>query len=136
MRDYLLEYLGKIERMDKQPFHELWNKIPPLAAARDIANSSKHFELRDQKTGERKGASTLAVRPRKSSYVEVFSNAEGEFKFVAVKAPDISVRLSDGTVLLLYEFTRDVMDYWRTYLSQYGIKVRRQSVSQLSGNAV
>jgi hypothetical protein len=135
MRDYLLEYLGKIERKDKQPYHELWNKIPPLAAARDIANSSKHFELRERTTGERKAVSTLAVRRRKSSYVELFSNGRGEFQFVVVEAPDISVKLSDGTVLLLYEFTHEVLAHWRSCLSQHGIKVRRQSLSRLSGNA-
>ncbi|MDN7819865.1 hypothetical protein [Burkholderia vietnamiensis] len=134
MRDYVLEYLGKIKRKDQQPFHDEWSKIPALVAVKDIANCSKHFVLRDRKTTNRNPPSNMAVRPRRSKFVDVYSNGKGKFEFVEVDKPDISIKLSDDTVLLLHELTHEIMSYWREYLSRLGITVRRQPVSQLIGN--
>jgi len=136
MRDYILEYLGKSKDDEKQPFHELWNKIPSLVAAQEIANSSKHFALRIRKTGSLKVAKTRAVRVRKSKFIDIYVNREGELKVVSVEAPDVSVKLSDGKVVMLHQFTCEVMEYWRKQLSQYGIKIRRQPLSQLTEKSV
>jgi hypothetical protein len=134
MRDYVLERLGKIQARDKEPFHAQWNTEPLLVAVRDIANSSKHFELRDRTSGQRKAAATMRVRHRKSKFIEVYTNGEGRFDLVATEGQDISVKLSDGTTLPLHEFTHGIMNYWRDYLRQHGIKVRRQPLSQLIGS--
>ncbi|MBB2930149.1 hypothetical protein FHX59_004597 [Paraburkholderia silvatlantica] len=127
MRDYVLEHLG-IEKIDQQQFHEQWSKVPSLAAARDIANSTKHFQLREPPP-------TKAVRRHKSKFIEIYANGRGEVKFAEVEGPDITVHLSDGAAMPLHEFTREIMSYWRAYLAQHGIKVRRQSVTQLIGDA-
>lgn len=135
MRDYFLEHLGKIHKRDKDPFHAEWNTEPLLVAIKDIANSSKHFQLRDRVSGERKAASTMGVRHRRSKFIEIYSDGAGKFDAIAAEGQDISVKLSDGTTLPLHEFTHGVMNYWRDYLRQHGIKIRRQSVSQLIGSA-
>ncbi|HEM7878662.1 hypothetical protein LGM58_22550 [Burkholderia contaminans] len=76
----------------------------------------------------------LPKATKKSKFIEVYTNGEERFDLVAAEGQDISVKLLDGTTLPLHEFTRGVMNYWRDYLRQHGIKVRRQPLSQLIGS--
>ena len=73
MRDYCLEYLCKLTKSDKQPFHDAWNAVPSLVAAMEIANSAKHFVLRDRNTKSVKTSATLAVRAKRSTIINVGS---------------------------------------------------------------
>ena len=133
MRDYVLEYLGKVVRADKKPYFHSWAKIPALVAAAEIANSSKHFVLRDPSTGKPKTLATRTVRMRKSSFVDIYVNAAGQHKTVAVTRTEVSITLSDGQVLELSAFSDDIFRYWKNYLASVGVTVRRQSFAQLSG---
>jgi hypothetical protein len=54
MRDYTLEHLNKVTQAQRSPYYAAWAKIPMLVAAAEIANSSKHFVLRDTSTGQPK----------------------------------------------------------------------------------
>ena len=134
MRDYCLEHLGKVTATDKQPFHELWNKSPTLVATMEIANLSKHFVLRVPKTKSLKTPATQTVRIRKSRFVDIYVDQAGRHRLVRVEHADVSVALSDGTILLMHQFTHEVMEYWRTYLAKHGIRLRRQPLTRLAGS--
>jgi len=135
MRDYCLEHLGLILDSDKQPFYEVWNAVPLLVAVQEIANSSKHYVLRNSKNKIVKALKTRTVRSRYSTFVDIYENEQKDCKFVLVKRPDVSVTLSDGKVFLLSQFTHEVMEYWRSYLLKHGIKLRRQSLRTLIGSS-
>jgi hypothetical protein len=72
---------------------------------------------------------------KKAKFVDVYVDRSGAIEAVEVKRTEVSVTLSDGTKLELYLFTRNLLDYWRTYLRSIGIRVRKQSHAQLSGSA-
>lgn len=133
MRDYTLEHLQKTSESDRQPYFAMWTKIPSLIAAAEIANSSKHFVLRDRRTGAPRPAKTLAVRMKKATFVDIYANDTGELKMVQAKRTEVTVTLSDGTSHELHAFTSQVLEYWRDYLASMGLKVRRQPFAQLSG---
>jgi hypothetical protein len=135
MRDYVLEHLKKISKSDKQPYYDDWNKVPALVAAAEIANSSKHFVLRDPRSRQPMQAKTRRVRLRKASVVNVYANDAGEFELVQAQRTEVSVSLSDGQVLELHSFTEQVLQYWRDYLRALGLPVRRQPFARLAGVA-
>lgn len=133
MRDYTLEHLHKNSEAARQPYFAMWAKIPSLVAAAEIANSSKHFILRDRRTGAPRPVKTRAVRMKKATFFDIYANDTGELKVLQAKRKEITVTLSDGTSLELYAFTSEVLKYWRNYLASLGLKVRRQPFAQLSG---
>jgi hypothetical protein len=133
MRDYLLEHQCKVSRSDQQPYSDTWAKVPALVAAAEIANSAKHFVLRDRGTGQPRRVKTRTVRLKKAAFYDLYANAAGEVKIVPVHRTEVSVSLSDGTILELYAFTEAVLKYWKSYLASVGLKVRRQPFAQLSG---
>lgn len=133
MRDYTLEHLKKITPAQKHPYYTAWSGIPALVAAAEIANSTKHFVLRDRSTSQPANMKTRTVRMKKSSFADVYVNAAGETKIVRTQRTEVHVTLSDGQVVELYGFTDQVLKYWRSYLTSLGLKVRRQSFALLTG---
>lgn len=133
MRDYTLEHLQKLTPADKQPFYDAWSKVPALVGAAEIANATKHFVLRERRSGKPATVKTKAVRMRKSRFVDVYANAAGDTEAVSTFRTEVFVTLSDGHVLELYAFTEEILRYWKTFLTSYGLKVRRQSFTQLVG---
>jgi hypothetical protein len=134
MRDYTLEHLGKITQAEKQPYHSAWSQEPALIAAAEVANSAKHFILRDRSTGKPAALKTRAVRMRKAPFTDVFVNSTGDTKVVRTLQTEVHVTLSGGQVLDLYAFTDQVLKYWSGYLRSLGLKVRRQPFALLSGS--
>ena len=132
MRDYTLEYLNKVTPAQQKPYYDAWANIPTLVAAAEIANSSKHFVLRDRSTGRPKSAKTRAVRMKKSAFVDIYANAAGDIKTVRADSIEVSVTLSDGKVLELYAFTHEILKYWKSFLASEGVKVRRQPFAQVA----
>ena len=135
MRDYFLERHAALKGTQRQRYEDAWKQRPLLVAVKEIANSSKHFQLRHRRGGVRP-AQTPSVRQIKSGVVDIFMNQRGDLRAVPIDAPDISVRLSDGTRYQLYEFTTDVLSYWRGFLTANGIRVRRQPFAVLAGEPV
>lgn len=133
MRDYTLEHLKKVLPAQQGPYYDTWSKIPALVAAAEIANSSKHFVLRDRSTGRPKNIKTRAVRLTRSSFVDIYVNAAGDTKAVRAVRTEVSVTLSDGQVLELYAFTEELLQYWKNFLASLGLKVRRQPFARLAG---
>lgn len=134
MRDYFLEHLGKIQKSDRQPFEDQWATEPLLVAAADIANSTKHFVLRCQRTRLPRTPATKRVSLRKSNFVDLYMNDRGELKAVPITAPDVSITVSDGRKFHLYAFMSGILTFWRSFLAGYGIRIRRQSIARLIGS--
>ena len=133
MRDFILEKLNKVTQAEKQPYYDAWAQIPALVAAAEVANSSKHFVLRNRRTGQPKDIKTRGVRMKKSAFVDLYSNSAGDIKAIETFRTEISVTLSDGKILELYAFTEEVLNYWKSFLTSQGITVRRQPFGQLAG---
>ena len=133
MRDYTLEHLKKLSPADRQPYYDSWAKVPALVAAAEIANSTKHFVLRERGTGKPVAGKTRAVGMKKSAFVDIYANAAGETKVVRASRTEVSVTLSDGQILELYALTDEVRQYWKIFLTSVGFKIRRQPLSQLAG---
>lgn len=133
MRDYVLERLGKISDTDRQPYHDMWVKEPLIVAAGEIANSTKHFVLRDRKTRAVRQPKTKQVRLGRSNFADVYVSADGRAVVVRQSAPDIFVVLSDNSRHELYGFMTAILKYWEAYLKANGIRVRRQPFAKLRG---
>ena len=135
MRDYCHEHSGQTTKTQRKPVEQVWWQNPLLVATFEIANSAKHFELRDLRTGKPRSSSTRTVRTENSTFVNIYVNSAGEHKAVQVKKPETWVTLSDGSRHDLYAFTDGVLAYWRVYLRSIGVRVRRQPFARLSSAA-
>ena len=131
MRDYCLEHCGATTQAQKQKYHDTWSKIPLLIAASEIANSTKHFVLRDP-SGAEKPIRTRGARLKRSKFVDIYLSDSGEHMAVPAMRSEVTITLSDGKRLELFQFTRDTLAYWKQYLSTIGIRVRRQPFNQLA----
>lgn len=131
MRDYMREASGTAS--GRGPYDADWDEVSELVAAVEIANSSKHFSLR-QKDGKAKQPRTRAVRRKASFRVPLYANASGELKIGDPERwTEISVTLEGGKALELHQFTESLLRYWKQYLLDHGFKVRRQSFRRLAG---
>jgi hypothetical protein len=135
MRDYCLEYLGATTPSQQEPHHDLWRAQPLLVAATEIANSAKHFVLRERRSGAPKPVKTRTVRLKKTRFLNVYRNDKGDMHLVEAERAEVSVTLSDGTRLELHAFANALLEYWSYYLRSIGISVRRQPHARLSSSA-
>jgi hypothetical protein len=133
MKDHLLEHLRSTGTPDPSSLHQRWNQYPSIVAAGDIANSAKHFVLRDRKTKQPITPQTKAVRPGRSRYLDFYQLPSGELTTQEVHIPDYFVRLSNGTRHDLYSFMHEVLVFWKQELQSHGIRLSRQSFASLSG---
>jgi hypothetical protein len=133
VRDYLLERLGKVAPAEKRPFNDAWSRNAVLVAVADIANTAKHFQLRDRNNWPRI-ARTKKVRHGKTSVGELYVNARGEF---IVKrqtgVPTYVVEVEGGKRFDLYSFMHEVLEHWKAELKAHGIRTRRQPATTLHG---
>lgn len=135
MRDYCLEYLKATTDAQKKPYHDIWNMQPLLVAASEIANSAKHFILREKRTGTPKIVKTKTMRLKKARFINFYTDGAGDIHLCETKRTEVSVTLSDGTRLDLHAFTGAILQYWRSYLQGIGIAVRRQPHARLASSA-
>ncbi|WP_139332637.1 hypothetical protein [Aquipseudomonas alcaligenes] len=133
MRDYFLERSGNLERAARQPFESQWADDPLLTAIAEIANSSKHFVLRNRRTLTPKASTTKKVGLGKGKFADIYMSPQGEIKAIPITLPDITITLSDGQKYELYNFMNEAIKYWKSFLNDQGIRIRRQPFSQLRG---
>lgn len=134
LRDFYLERIGKASKHDRRPFELLWSKVPVVVAVADIANSAKHFQLREPGSGSPRIPRTRKVGAGKTSAVDLY--VDDKEKLHAIKRTGILtlvVTLGDGFRFELYSFMEAVLEYWRVELANIGIKVRRQTWKALHG---
>jgi hypothetical protein len=134
MQDHLLEHLGQVQAGTGNAFRVRWQKEPAILAAADIANSTKHFVLRDKKTKQTRSPQTKNVSRGSSEYVDIYEDRHGNYHAQLVSVPDYYVRLSDGSRHNLHGFMEAVLAFWRNELALHGVRVRRQRFENLSGS--
>jgi hypothetical protein len=134
MRDCFCEAVGAVTKKEKAPYHDVWNREEILVAVREVANLTKHFQLRDPWTGAKKKPQTRGLRQQRSSYVDIYRHKDGRYFVKPSARPDVQVRLSDGDWWPLHDFTGAVLVCWRQFLRNHGYQVRRQTVEELLGS--
>lgn len=134
IKDFIFEQLGITNRSHKQPYHDEWAKVRELVAATEIANTSKHLVLRDNKQNP-KLPKTKSVKHTTSSVVDVYLDKVGNLhKVLRENVPDYEIELEDGTTLQLWQFTNAVIRYWEIYFRSNSIPYNRQSEDEYYGN--
>ena len=126
MKDYFFEHKEIIEDEEKDPHRKEWNKEPYLRAATEIANGSKHFKLRDRRTGKLKKKAKTKVKPtaRESTVFHVdASDEQVDFREESVTRPDLIIELENGEEWSLWDFKSEVIAYWVKYLKCHSIDV-------------
>lgn len=133
MKDYCLEHEGIVDSDSKRPFQACWKRNDALLAAHEIANTAKHFTLRDTRNGKPKRVATRVAHGQAAGYFDVYESERGDIQIVARRRREICVILEGGKRLQLHEFCAAIVNYWRKYLAEeLGLKIRRQSFRQLS----
>ena len=133
MKDHLLEHLRVTENHKRGLLYERWKLHPAIVSASEIANSAKHFVLRDRKTQKIITPKTKCVRFGFSPYCDIYQLPNGDIAFKEVRIPDYFVRLSDGSKHDLNSFMHEVLIFWKSELQSHGVNMRQQSFAGLSG---
>jgi hypothetical protein len=131
LRDFFFEQRCIHEKTIRSKYYQSWSREPQLVAVKEIANLSKHFLLRDPRSGELQTPKTKHLVHKKSGRFAVYVTQSGAFTHIPEPARDISITTSDGVQNWLWEFQVDVLDYWREFLRRNGIRVYRQTVEQM-----
>lgn len=135
MKDHFFEAVNVIAVSEKQSYNKIWNEFPELVAASEIANSAKHFVLRESPRPKLpKNAQTKSVHQTTSGIAHVFLTSCGDYKVeIEPDAPDYTIELLDGRMQGLYEFMDFTAKYWQTFLSEQNLLLTKQSVDDLFG---
>lgn len=128
LKDYVLTYLKKTSKTEMQPYWDEWAAVDCLKAATEIANTAKHCVLKST-------PKTKAVEKSKSKVVNVHINNNGDIKNIEEIVPDYKVTLHDGSDIHIYEFSREVINYWKQYLAAIGIEYKPQEEGTFFGYA-
>jgi len=135
LKDYLLEELGILDSESRRKFHEDWSNNTLISSVGGIANLSKHFVLRDQKSRKPKTIKTLGANPTKSEFVDIYSHGDGELFAELIVASDWLIVVESGEEFSLIEFTRAVLEYWRNIIQENGIALVPLGFADLSGGS-
>jgi hypothetical protein len=92
-------------------------------AVSEIANTSKHFVLRNKRTYAPTAIKTKRVTHKKSNFVDFYEDDIGNYRIEENIKNDISITLSDGSRYALYAFLSQVTEYWKNEIKALGIKV-------------
>jgi hypothetical protein len=128
LKDYFFEWKGLLAGDPKRkPYYSAWDAIPELVAAAEIANTTKHFVLREKRTNLPKSTKTSKVRNSVSMVAEVYVTESGELKVVKnTRAPSITIELGARQKFRLYDFMDTLVKFWETFLRNEGIKIKKQ----------
>jgi len=127
LREAVLQYLEISDKAEKDRRYVEWSKVRCLAAARDIANQAKHFSIA-------KGTKAKNVTKSESRVINV-TFLDGEAHNIPEDVPDYTIAFFDGTDIDLYRFTREVIEYWKSYFKESGIAYNFQDQHTYFGTA-
>lgn len=125
VRDHMYEYLGVIEKRDKELLMQKWGGSILVQSAYDIANSAKHFILRHPKTKQERKSNTTQVVTQPAKLTFSSPDAHGHVKNQEVKIMDVVVHLNDGKNFSMFEFVLGVCAYWEGVLSSEGVAFKK-----------
>lgn len=134
LRDFFFENRSLLGAA-REPYYARWSTDPLLVAVADIANLSKHFQLRDGKTKQPRTVKTRRVAHRAETRFDVFIAPRGDISLIPSPSRNIIVTTGDGSHHELWAFQIDVLDYWYVFLRGEGIRVRRQTLKQMMDRA-
>ncbi|WP_157772329.1 hypothetical protein [Zobellella denitrificans] len=134
LRDYFIERKN-LKGEDKKKQIQSWNTNEALVAVAEIANTSKHFTLRDYKTKRPKTPGTKSFIQKKGKFIDVYANNAGEIETYLVEGQDCMITLASGKKYNLYLFTKEVLEYWRSFLKANDIRIVRQPLRRLIDGA-
>jgi hypothetical protein len=116
LRDWCLKADGTLNASNE---HEDWNKIPSLAIASDIANSSKHSGLnRPPKIigVQRNTIKVLNFPPDRLDEIrQTLANNPDAFNDDLIEKPSFEIVLSDGTKVSTTDLSTQAIDFWISY---------------------
>ena len=135
LRDFFFEQRNIPRGAVRDPYYAQWNAEPLLVAVEEIANLSKHFQLRDRKNWQPRQLRTRHVVHKPGTAVDLYVSPSGDIVPIPRASREIVITTSDGARHWLWEFQFDVLDYWRTFLRDNGIRVYRQSVNEMIDHA-
>lgn len=125
VRDWYFVSMGWSNNKKEEFNNQLYND-PLLAACADIANSSKHCELRG---GERLHHAKLST----TEVVDIYEDKDSKLHTVHRNDhPDISVTLSSGEIVSAHELTGQVIKFWRDFFEKQEIEVPNQDFGTLA----
>ena len=133
IKDYIFEYFRITDPSRKAPYYDVWAKIPELVAATEIANSSKHLVLRDNKQNL-KFPKTKSVVNARSTVVDVYIDKNNNLHTIKNEVADYEIVLEDGKILQLWEFTNAILRYWQDYFKKNLIPYQKQTEDEYFGN--
>jgi len=125
LRDWCIKYQGK-ESVQEQ-LNTAWNEEKSLQAAKDIANSTKHFGItRYTPTVDTADASTAqSVEFRSNQNVpELMERVKSDQELstsLETTVPSYQIKFVDGDVLALWEFVSKAIRCWLSYFDSNGI---------------
>jgi hypothetical protein len=132
LRDFFFEQQVIPREPARTAYYSLWTVEPLLVAVEEIANLSKHFQLRDRKTQQPRKPKTRHLVHKPGTTFHVYVTPSGAITTIPRPSREILITASDGSRHELWSFQIDVLEYWREFLNAHGIRVRRQTVSQMS----
>ncbi len=125
LRDWCIKYQGKESIQDL--LHTAWNQEKSLQAAKDIANSTKHFGISRYKptvnSADESVGKTLEFRSNQN-IAEAIERAKTDQEYRASlenEAPSYQITFVNGDVLALWEFIFQAIRCWLSYFDTNGI---------------
>lgn len=111
LRDWCIKHL-QLSGNDVDLFHKEMNSINCLAECRDIANSSKHFKLKDSLVS--------SAFPTQSEFASI-TGEEHQIDYEITKRLDIDIVLSNGNTMDLFWFLHQTSSSWIDVLKRKNI---------------
>lgn len=125
LRDWCIKYQGK--ESDKDQLNKAWNQEKSLQAAKDIANSTKHFGISlytpTVSSADASVGKTVEFRSNQN-IAEALERAKTDQEYRASlekDAPSYQIIFVDGDVLALWEFVFQAIGCWLSYFDVNGI---------------
>ena len=123
IKDYIFKYQKVVTKEDKVDYHKLWNKNTYIKVSKDIANGNKHCDLKK----------IHGVSASTSQIIEVRVVNNNDLIEIPLNVPDYTIVVNNIKVGL-FEFTREIIDYWKWYLESIGIKYKPQKQEVFFGD--
>lgn len=127
LRDWSIKYLNVTDPKEKEKLHKEWNKMACLVAAKNIANSSKHFGIKpkDSKvTGVLSGTREVVELFGLVDSVDIMSGIEdgnGITEPSIKNIPSFLITFTSFPDLDLWDFVEKTIDYWAQFFDQHDI---------------
>jgi hypothetical protein len=126
LRDWYLNDKSIADKNERRQYFKYWSRDPAIKAATEIGNNSKHFSFKATKT------KSVEFGARELLFTSVNKYGVPQRRLVD-DFPDMIITLSSGEERGLFEFTREVVNYWKEYYLSEGYVIEEQNIDLLIG---